>query len=90
MPKSYAKNTEQEVTSLRDFLSNISEMRKQWELDKRPIGPWYRGQQRKRWSLVPNIVRIGAHDRDTEDQIREKFVVRAPALNLAGPLPDDD
>ena len=69
----------------------MSEMRKDWNFGREDIGgPWFRGQQRKHWPLVPNIVRIGCRDRETEDEIREEFAVRAPALSRFEILPTSD
>lgn len=76
---------------LRAFLDLISEIRAQWKFAKDDVGgPWYRGQQRKHWNLVPNVVRLGCFDRESEDEIREEFTIRAPALSRFENLPTGD
>jgi len=77
--------------SLARFLKIVSEIRGDWNFGREDVGgPWFRGQQRKHWPLVPNIVRIGCGDRETEDEIREEFAVRAPALSRFEILPTND
>lgn len=79
------------ATSLTEFLSLVATIRKEWDFDPDDIArPWYRGQTRKHWKLIPNIVRLGCADRETEDEIREEFAIRAPALSRFEPLPTND
>jgi hypothetical protein len=79
------------VNSLNDFLKVTSETRDNWGFEKDGVGgPWFRGQQRKHWQLLPSIVRIGCSDRPTEDEIREEFAIRAPALSRYETLPTND
>jgi hypothetical protein len=40
--------------------------------------------------LAPSLVRIGCSSRETEDEIREEFAIRAPALSRFEPMPTDD
>jgi hypothetical protein len=89
--KQNATRTELTVRNLQDFLKQVSAIRASWKFDRDDVGgPWYRGQQRKHWSLVPNIFRIGCSDRETEDEIREEFATRAPALSRYENLPTSD
>jgi hypothetical protein len=79
------------VRGLEDFLKHVSEVRRGWDFDRDEVGgPWYRGQQRKHWPLEPNIVRLGCFDAETEDEIREEFATRAPALSRYEKLPTND
>jgi hypothetical protein len=79
------------VASFESFLETVSTIRSDWDFDQDAIGgPWFRGQQRKHWRLIPNVVRIKCFDRETEDEIREEFAVRAPALSRFEPLPTND
>lgn len=88
MPTSNIKKTDQGVDSLEKFLRTVSKIRSSWSFEKDDVGgPWYRGQQRKHWKLVPNVVRLGCFDRNTEDEIREEFALRAPALTSYETLP---
>ena len=64
---------------------------KDWKFARDDVGgPRFGGQQRKHWPLVPNIVRISCGDRETEDEIRDEFAVRAPALSRFETLPTSD
>lgn len=77
--------------SLDAYLSIVSSTLKEWKFDSDDVGKaWYRGQQRKHWPLVPKIVRIGCARRETEDEIREEFALRAPALTHSDPLPTNE
>lgn len=77
--------------NLSDFFELISAIRRKWNFDNDDVcKPWYRGQQRKHWPLVPNIVRIGCFDQTAEDNIREEFATRAPALSHSDPLPTNE
>jgi hypothetical protein len=49
------------------------------------LGPWFRGHSNSEWSLVPKLYRQEDHDRNTEDEIREEFITRAPSLTEAHP-----
>lgn len=77
--------------SLNEFIDLVDAIRKHWKFDPDDICKlWFRGQQRKHWELVPSIVRIGGLNRETEDDIREEFATRAPALSRFEPLPTND
>jgi FRG domain len=91
MAKSIKSNKLLMAPSLIKFLRIVSGIRDDWDFARDDVGgPWFRGQQRKHWPLVPNIVRIGCSDRKTEDEIREEFAVRAPALSRFETLPTND
>jgi hypothetical protein len=77
--------------SLSGFLNLVDGIRSKWNFDRDAIGgPWFRGQQRKHWALIPKTVRIGCSDLETEDEIREEFATRAPALSRYETLPTND
>ena len=79
------------VSTLTEFTKLAESIRVEWEFEPDDIcKPWFRGQQRKHWELVPSIARIGGFDRETEDNIREEFATRAPALSRFEPLPTND
>jgi hypothetical protein len=79
------------ISSLSEFTELVNSIRAEWEFEPDDVcRPWFRGQQRKHWELVPSIVRIGGFDRETEDNIREEFATRAPALSRFEPLPTND
>jgi FRG domain-containing protein/SET domain-containing protein len=87
------------VTTLDAFTASVAEVRDMWDFESGgPIGPWYRGQQRQHWSLLPSIMRDGVFNRsssrrkfdlETESEIREEFVVRAPALSGSETVPEN-
>jgi hypothetical protein len=79
------------VKTLAEFADLVDSIRHHWRFRSDDVcKPWFRGQQRKHWELVPSIVRIGDSSRDTEDDIREEFATRAPALSRFEPLPTND
>lgn len=83
--------TEYRALSLERFFRVIDEIRNKWDFDKDDVcRPWFRGHQRKHWKLVPSLFRIGKYDREIEDEIREEFAIRAPALNSDEALPARD
>jgi hypothetical protein len=82
------------ITNVGEFLSQVTAIKKVWFPDE-DLSPWYRGQCRAEWGLLPSLFRI----RDTydeileerlEDEIREEFIVRAPAFSDFRPTGDDD
>ena len=87
-----------EVTTLEGFTTAVGEVRNSWGFDDGdPTSPWYRGQQRQHWRLLPSLVRDGMFNRsssrrkfdlETESEIREEFVVRAPALSGSENIPE--
>jgi hypothetical protein len=76
-----------EVSNVSDFLKRVKEIRDDWwSKDKDdPWMPWFRGHQRANWKLHPKLYRdYDQRQREKlhiEDEIREEFVVRAPALS---------
>jgi hypothetical protein len=67
MAKSLHSRAVVTAPGLTDFLKIVSKIRENWNFARDDVGgPWFRGQQRKHWPLVPNIVRIGCGDRQTE------------------------
>ena len=91
MPKRRAYWQKGVATTLSEFLDLVTATRNEWDFDPDDVGkPWYRGQTRKHWKLIPNIIRLGCSDRETEDEIREEFAIRAPALSRFEPLPTND
>lgn len=91
VPRKSVSKIDLAAGSLEEFLKLVGEIRGNWDFEPDDVcRPWFRGQQRKHWGLVPNIVRLGCFDRESEDNIREEFAVRAPALSRFEPLPAND
>ena len=69
------------MNSVNEYLELTAKVEAKWNFTNDDVGrAWYRGQQRRHWRLVPNIVRQRCFDRETEDEIREEFAVRAPGV----------
>jgi hypothetical protein len=91
MPRTNASGAGQTVGSVAKFLSLVGEIRAAWDFKRDDVGgPWFRGHQRKHWRLLPSLAREQCFDRRTEDEIREQFAVRAPALSRFETLPTND
>jgi hypothetical protein len=91
VPKRTAVEPSVKVQTLQEYLKLVDDIRSSWKFDPDDTArPWFRGQQRKHWKLVPNIVRLGCFTREAEDNIREEFAVRAPALSRFETLPEND
>jgi FRG domain-containing protein/SET domain-containing protein len=87
------------IESIGEFTRHVEQIRKRWDFDDdNPTSPWYRGQQRKHWPLLPTIMRNGLFNRDrsqafdleTESEIREEFAVRGPALSGVETIPQNE
>jgi hypothetical protein len=84
-----------EASSVSEFLKRVKEIRDDWwSHDQDPWMPWFRGHQRADWKLQPKLYRdYGPRLVDMlhiEDEIREEFVVRAPALSHIKPAEQSD
>ena len=66
------------VRTIEAFVKTVSEAREHWRLWE--VLPWFRGQANVEWPLVPNFYRHGDRSRRNEDEVREEFITRAPAL----------
>jgi hypothetical protein len=83
--------------TLSEFVDVVGIIRGEWYDKFDPWGPWFRGQQRASWPLLPNLFReYGGYLRikrnHIEDEIREEFAARAPVLSetrLTGSNPWD-
>jgi hypothetical protein len=83
------------VESLSTFLEAVKSIRDEWFDDDQTLGPWFRGQQRAYWGLVPKLYReFGDYstidEDDVEREIREEFLIRAPILSETKPAGNDD
>jgi hypothetical protein len=83
-----SRNAALRVQTLSEFVSAVATLRSQWFDEEDPWGPWFRGQQRDSWGLLPKILRAyGNYKRikkdRIEDEIREEFAARAPVLSDA-------
>ena len=82
--------------SVSEFLAQVSKLRDDLGFEKDdPWGPWFRGQQRHYWPLLPKLCRdyggyAGVKKDHIEDEIREEFIVRAPVLSDVKPEGKDD
>jgi FRG domain len=77
------------VETLGGFSSAVETTTKSWSDDSRET-PWFRGQRRNAWKLRPSIFRAGSFSKDDEDEMREEFVLRSPALTHDEVIPQDD
>lgn len=78
------------VHDISGFIQKVTKIRTRWDFqDEDGGGPWFRGQQRKHWKLLPSIVREHKFDRNEEDEIREEYVLRAPALSSGEVVAND-
>ena len=70
------------IQSVGEFVQEISALRDRW-FPNVSLVPWCRGQERAEWELVPKLYRGASKDDDldTENEIREEFATRAPALS---------
>jgi hypothetical protein len=57
---------------MEEFVSHTSTFQKKW-LTESEVIPWFRGQERSDWPLVPKFYRSNPTDRNTEEEIREEF-----------------
>lgn len=81
-----SRNVVHKAESLSEFASAVAVLRNRWFKEEDPWGPWFRGQQRDSWGLIPKLLReYGGHRRirkdRIEDEIREEFAARAPVLS---------
>ena len=77
----------QEARDVSAFLKIAAAIKADWfPDDTEPFGPWFRGHQQVHWPLRPKLCRdygsyaeVSKHA--TEDELREEFIIRAPALS---------
>lgn len=86
--------TQISISTIGDFLAEAESIKNDWFPDEE-LRPWYRGQTRAEWSLLPSLYRnYGTYQEllreRTEDEIREEFIVRAPVFSDFKPAGDDD
>jgi FRG domain len=72
------------------FLGYVAAIKKEWFKPEDPWGPWFRGQRKAYYPLLPKLYReYGSYaeirKNAIEDEIREEFIVRAPILSEARP-----
>jgi len=72
------------ANNLEEFVTHTTAIRKKW-LGEGEVVPWFRGHEKADWPLVPKFYRSQPTDRNTEDEIREEFLTRAPILSDAKP-----
>src|SRR3984957_16549451 len=82
------------IESVGDFLNEANKIKTEWFPDE-DLRPWYRGQKRAEWGLLPGLYRLRSTfkqilDDQIEDEIREDFIVRAPIFSEYKPAGDDD
>ena len=71
------------ASSVEEFVKKASEVTRRWfpNENEAPLLPWFRGQEKAEWALVPKLYRPKPGDLQTEYEIREDFTTRAPALS---------
>ncbi len=77
------------ATSLPEFIQRIAEIESAWttKRDGAP-GLWFRGSGKSTWALIPKLYRTNKSINlvlGIEDEIREEFIRRAPALTAFHP-----
>jgi hypothetical protein len=69
---------DREATSISEYLSIVSELIADWSSpESGETKPWFRGQKRADWNLVPGEYRFTDVD---PDEIRSEFMLKARAL----------
>lgn len=75
--------------SLREFVTRIEQIKTEWESKKDGEAElWYRGLRNACWPLIPKLYRHRDPIKElleSEDEIREEFVRRAPSLTAHKP-----
>jgi hypothetical protein len=72
------------ATTLNDYLDAVARFEKRWKSDEGWL--WYRGQGKAYWPLIPKLYRKAERpDRQSDDDIREEFITRAPSLTQEKP-----
>jgi hypothetical protein len=89
--RGYSHRTTLTAESVSEFAGIVAKVRREWFDEEDHWGPWFRGQQRASWSLIPKLFReYGSAQRirtdGLEDEICEEFATRAPVLSGAGAL----
>jgi FRG domain len=85
-----------QISNVGEFLKRVKEIRDDWWAKDKddPWMPWFRGHQRADWKLCPKLYRDYESKRRIklriEDEMREEFVVRGPALSHAVPSNQPD
>jgi hypothetical protein len=69
------------VESVTEFIERVLEIRKKWLSDDPEFEPWFRGHQKEYWPLEPQFYRSTPHAQNTEYELREEFVRRAPIFS---------
>ena len=78
--------------NINEFLKCVSNIRQEWFTEDDTWEPWFRGQQKAAWPLVPKLYRgeFGNYNElqndEIEDEIREEFISRAPMFFKPRPL----
>lgn len=76
------------VTNIPEFLEVVDRCTREWFVQEKTWGPWFRGHRDATWGLRPSLYRYppcARPIRKLEDEIRQEFVVRAPSLGSERP-----
>lgn len=74
------------VDSISEYLSIVSDLIGKWSSpDAGELKPWFRGQRREKWGLVPGEFRYGDIN---PDEIRSEFILKARDLLPNAPSTD--
>ena len=76
--------------TLAQFSSIVETKTDAWRDSEDSYFPWFRGQKRAAWKLLPSAFRDRKFSRGEEDEMREEFVLRSPALSQEESIPQDD
>jgi hypothetical protein len=85
------------VENVTGFIDLVSRLRSEFGFQKDdPWGPWYRGNQKASWALLPKLYRgmygdAARRRKDrVEDEIREEFIVRGPVYSEMSPANNNE
>ena len=74
------------VSSVKDFVEKVCEVRDSWIVGSEFFDPWFRGQTSSSWPPEPGVFRYGLLD--DEDEIRDQFQRKGPQYMTE--LPPED
>lgn len=90
------RTREYSIDSVGAYLAIVEKIQKEWGFSRDdPWGPWYRGHKQAHWALCPTLYRLCGGFKTVkkyriEDEIREEFIVRAPAVSDVKPENEND
>ena len=77
------------IASISECVALATQLKHEWFAHEPTWGPWFRGHSDVAWKLTPKLYRVKPPKRGIriiEDEIRQEFIMRAPALSETGAL----